>query len=386
MMKRTFVFSLALILVLTITSAVFADSHTIPACTGDAAEGTIVYFDEDTFTVTIAYDPPGDEDIALCTVTFQQDADFGHPITTLLGNYFEDEFGSYDPDAFGAGAAAFAATQVCVVEADDPDTEETVEYVLAEVQEPCAETEANLLGSDGTGTFMLLLGDGTFGTLVVEVPEVAETETVCVVEDDDETTVDTYVLSDADPCEGEGFFEVTVTTDNGDGTFVITFEDTTTGTLVLPEVETLAGLEEAAAGLVEFSSDLSADGVAWAVGDDIAERHDDGFGFGVIVKLYAIAMEFDQDLDEMFDLFDSGTGMGHLFKEYGKPGKLGVGHVRQDNGGSPGASGLCNENAAPHSAAGCGPTAEGDESGESANPNSNKDKTKTNKGKNNKGD
>ncbi|HSG25393.1 MAG TPA: hypothetical protein VLA32_04685, partial [Anaerolineales bacterium] len=78
-------------------------------------------------------------------------------------------------------------------------------------------------------------------------------------------------------------------------------------------------------------------------------------------------------------------GMGHLFKEYGKPGKLGVGHVRQDNGGSPGASGLCNENAAPHSAAGCGPTAEGDESGESANSNSNKDKTKTNNGKNNKG-
>ena len=376
MMKRTLVFSLALILVLTITSAVLADAH-IPACTGEAATGTVVDFDEATSTVTIAYDP-GDGSLALCTVTFPQDADYGHPVTTLLGNYFEEFFGTYDPEALGAAKEAFEATLVCVVEDDDPLTDAT--YVMADVQDPCAETEANIIGSNGDGSFILLLGDGSVGTLVVNVPEVAETDTVCVVEDDDETTVDTYVLSDADPCEGEGVFQVTVTTDNGDGTYVITFEDTSTGTLVLPEFETLAGLEGAAAGLVEFSSALSADGIAWGVGDDIAEKHDDGFGFGVIVKLYALAMEFDTDLEELFDLFDSGTGMGHLFKEYGKPSKLGVGHVRQE-------AKECNPNANPNSAVACEPETENDPSEfvETGNSNKNKDKTKTNNGKNNKG-
>ena len=377
MIKRTFVFSLALIFVLTITSAVFADAH-IPACPGEAVTGTLVDFDETTNTVTIAYFPE-EGVVAFCTVTFQKDADFGHPITTLLGNYFEDEFGSYDPEAFGA---AVEGIEVCVVEEDDLTTTETVEYVLSD---PCVGVTAYLGGSNGDGTFMLLFEDGTLGTLVVEVPVVAEADPVCVVEADDPATLDTveYVLSDADPCEGEGVFEATVTTDNGDGTFVITFEDTTTGTLVLPEFETLAGLEEAVGGLVDnFFSALSSDGIAWAVGDDIAQRHEDGFGFGVIVKLYAMAWEYGTDLNELFDMFDNGTGMGKLFKEYGKPGLLGVGHVRQDT-----KEAKCNPNANPNSAVYCEPETENDPSlfVEPSNPNSNKDKTKTNNGKNNKG-
>jgi len=376
MMKRILVFALAAILVLTVTSAVFAAD--IEPCTGNEVIGTVVGFDETTNTVVIAYDHEGT--LVLCSVTFQENADYGHPVTTLLGNYFEEFFGSYDPDALEEAKAAFEATLVCVVEEEGT-------YVLSDA-DPCEGEgvfKANLLGSNDDGSFTLLFGDGTTGMLViVEVPEVAET--VCVVEDDNPNTTEVeYVLAEYDDTTCLGT-EVEVTTDNGDGTYLITFDDDSTGTLVLPEYDTLAGLEEAAAGLVGFSSKLSADGVAWAVGDDIAQKHDEGFGFGVIVKLYALANSDPDLLQELFVKFDSGTGMGKLFKDYGgKPGLLGVGHVRQDNGGGPGASGLCNENAAPKSAAGCGTDTASEQFDKPTNSNSNKDKTKNNNGKNNKG-
>lgn len=371
MTKRILVFTLAVVLVLSITSVVLAEEF--EPCTGDAVTGKLVAFDETTHTVVIAYDP-GDGSVAFCSVTFQEEADYGHPVTTLLGNYFEEYFGSYDPDSY---SEALAATLVCVVEDGNGD------FALAEEQDPCAGTLASLFGSYGDGSFMLFFGDGTTGTLVVSVPEVAETDTVCVVEDDVDTTVDTYVLSDADPCEGEGFFEVTVTTANPDGSFLITFGDETTGTLVFGELETISGLEEIVTGLMNFDAKMSADGIAWGVGDDIAAKHDDGFGFGVIVKLYALAMESGEDLEALFEMFDSGTGMGHLFKEFGKPGLLGVGHVRQDT-----KEAKCNPNANPNSAVYCEEEGESDPSlyVEPTNSNSNKDKTKPNNGKNNKGD
>ena len=365
MTKRILVFTLAVILVMSITSAVLAED--LPLCPGEAATGILVGFDETTNTVTIAYFPEEDV-VAFCTVTFQQDADFGHPITTLLGNYFEDAFGSFDPDGFNAGAAAYAATQVCVVEDGDS-------YVLSD---PCVGMTAYLGGMDTEGNFILLFEDGTIGTLMVEVPEVAETDTVCVVEADDSSTPEVeYVLADVQvPCAET---EATVETDNGNGTYDISYGTDGTGLLV----PTRTRLENAVAGLVEFSSALSADGIAWAVGDDIAQRHEDGFGFGVIVKLYAMAWENTElDLNELFDMFDSGYGMGKLFKDYSKPGLLGVGHVRQDA-----KEAKCNSNANPNSAVYCEPETENDPSlfVEPANSNSNKDKTKTNNGKNNKG-
>lgn len=86
---------------------------------------------------------------------------------------------------------------------------------------------------------------------------------------------------------------------------------------------------------------------------EIAAYHEDGMGFGVLVKLYAMA-EASQEacpttpsdpaapvdptaapactavtVDELVNSFRSGTGMGALFKQYGKPALLGVGHVRK---------------------------------------------------------
>jgi len=88
------------------------------------------------------------------------------------------------------------------------------------------------------------------------------------------------------------------------------------------------------------------------IGEEIAAYHEDGLGFGVLVKIYAMvqasqeacpAAPVDGDApaegeeactpltaDEMVTAFQSGTGMGLLFKEYGKPALLGVGHVKQE--------------------------------------------------------
>ncbi len=91
------------------------------------------------------------------------------------------------------------------------------------------------------------------------------------------------------------------------------------------------------------------------VAAEIATYHEDGMGFGVLVKLYAMA-EASRDacaaqaedeaavpaegegeteectpllVDDLVTEFKSGSGMGTLFKEYGKPALLGVGHVKK---------------------------------------------------------
>lgn len=95
----------------------------------------------------------------------------------------------------------------------------------------------------------------------------------------------------------------------------------------------------------------------------IALYHDEGMGFGVLVKLYAMAEASTEacvklqptpgptadpnqpaasptveptqpacvpvTVDELVSEFQGGTGMGQLFKEFGKPALLGVGQVRK---------------------------------------------------------
>ena len=84
--------------------------------------------------------------------------------------------------------------------------------------------------------------------------------------------------------------------------------------------------------------------------------HEEGMGFGVLVKLYAMAEASKEkcaaepstgdiggtttaaadtepctpvDVDTLVTDFQSGKGMGALFSEYGKPALLGVGHVKK---------------------------------------------------------
>lgn len=87
---------------------------------------------------------------------------------------------------------------------------------------------------------------------------------------------------------------------------------------------------ELAKGFVEWTVDENGDLVQ--VSDDIAAYHASGMGFGVLVKLYALAQDSDGELlvEDLVTEFNSGMGMGQIFKTYGKPSKLGVGHVRHD--------------------------------------------------------
>ena len=94
---------------------------------------------------------------------------------------------------------------------------------------------------------------------------------------------------------------------------------------------------ELAKVFVEWTVDEEGDLVQ--VSDQIAAYHADGMGFGVLVKLYALADASDElAVEDLVDEFNSGKGMGQIFKDYGKPSKLGVGHVRHDkdkNGNGP---------------------------------------------------
>jgi len=151
MTKRLLIFSFALVFVLSITSAVFAE-EAIPACIGTKISGTLVDFYDSTQTLVL------NTESGLCTVTYLQDADYGHPIVTLLGNYFEVDFGSYDSDGF---AAALDGTEVCVESSGGS-------WGLTEPQPgdlSTCPTTARVYDVNEEGKIMLLFGDGTQGTL-----------------------------------------------------------------------------------------------------------------------------------------------------------------------------------------------------------------------------
>jgi len=77
---------------------------------------------------------------------------------------------------------------------------------------------------------------------------------------------------------------------------------------------------------------------------EIAAYHEEGMGFGELVKLYAMVQASEEacaeqtadttcaplTIDELVTRVQNGEGMGQLFKEYGKPAMLGVGHVKQE--------------------------------------------------------
>ncbi|MEE8391686.1 MAG: hypothetical protein V3S14_12950, partial [Anaerolineae bacterium] len=151
---------------------------------------------------------------------------------------------------------------------------------------------------------------------------------------------ETWAWADCDAKDAVG---VTVSTENEDGTFtgtaivngeeqeiVLTVDDPTVAENLSKALQTLT---------VELN--LGEDGTVIQPGEEIASYHEEGMGFGVLVKLYAMAAESAEacanageepcgvTVGELVDAFQSGMGMGQLFKEYGKPSMLGVGHVRQ---------------------------------------------------------
>lgn len=143
---------------------------------------------------------------------------------------------------------------------------------------------------------------------------------------------------------GPGTVDVTITGENPDGTFTAIVDATgETITISVDDPETADQISDSLADLmVEW--DLREDGSVSEVGDEIAAYHEEGMGFGVLVKLYAMAAESQEacmlaggtedvcgvTVDELVTLRQEGVGMGQLFKIYGKPSLLGIGHVKQE--------------------------------------------------------
>jgi hypothetical protein len=137
-------------------------------------------------------------------------------------------------------------------------------------------------------------------------------------------------------CSTAGAVPVTVAGQNPDGTFSVKLAD---GTLVSVSIADQATIDKILAALKALAVSLQ-DGDVVLVSDRIAMYHDQGMGFGVLVKLYFLAStqpacvnpasaECAAAVQALVDEFKGGTGMGLLFKKYGKPAGLGVGHVRQ---------------------------------------------------------
>ncbi len=155
-------------------------------------------------------------------------------------------------------------------------------------------------------------------------------------------TPDTCQLAAADDL-GALAGRVTAVSENPDGSFTLTV-DLNGQTVTLTTTNTRAA-QRLQAALARLHVDWQlTDGAVADASADIERLHDDGLGFGVIVKLYAMAAESRADcqtaappvsvdcgvsVDELVAAFRSGMGMGQLFKLYGKPDLLGVGQVRQ---------------------------------------------------------
>jgi hypothetical protein len=287
-------------------AAAFAQ-EALPSCSGDSVSGTVVAVDSDTGLVTIEQ-----TDGTQCTVSMN--GSYDQPIVGLLGSFFE----KVTPESLQAALDSLqtdldCSGPTCEVSGDGTGTSATVQSVTD--------------NGDGTYTVVFLVDDGAGGTT---------TETV--------TTTDAELAMSWMDALNNLTADWTLTTDEG--------------------------------GLTTYSG----------AGDAIAAMHDDGMGFGVIVKLYAMAsqageacatvtdptaIEADQvnpcdiSVQSLSDEFKSGTGLGQLFKEYGKPAYMGVGHVRNGtpdshgngNHGKPETNDKpCNPHANSHSPRSCPPT------------------------------
>ena len=140
-------------------------------------------------------------------------------------------------------------------------------------------------------------------------------------------------------CGTEGALDIRVTGFDqvtGSYTAVVVDADGTLGdpvpSILITDPPTVERLNGALTALA-VDWELEDDGSLMLVSDKVMELHEQGMGFGVLVKLFALSEASNglYTVDFLKGEFESGKGMGTLFKEYGgKPDLRGVGHVRQD--------------------------------------------------------
>lgn len=286
-------------------SAAFAQDFPPSPCTGDSVSGIVTAVDTTLGIATIQL-----SDGSSCTVDMTQS--YSQPIVGLLANFFE----TTTPDSLSADLSALQTTIVC-----DP------------VTGACSVASEGETGTSATVQNVTDNGDGTYTITLTYTDSTGATQTTTIVTDD--------------PTQAQ------------------------TWTNSLNQLQVSWNL----------TTDASGNSVYSGAGEEITSLHDSGMGFGVIVKLYAMADQANQacqdtnvsgttadgstdgvnpcdvSLQSLVDSFQSGTGMGQLFKEYGKPAYLGVGHVRNGLPGSGkpenpgngkannGSKGLCNAQA-----------------------------------------
>lgn len=200
----------------------------------------------------------------------------------------------------------------------DVDTENGVVTVYTQDGVTCTVT----LNGSYDHPIVTLLGR-YFGDISADSFEDALSDTQgCVLQDTEDGT---WSWVDCNTTDSQ---EARIISENEDGTFNVLLPD---GTVIILSLEgDLADQVSNALAVLGADWILEEGGDLKQVSDQVAEYHDNGMGFGVLVKLYALAYaNSGVTVQELVDDFKSGTGMGQLFKEYGKPDERGVGHLRQ---------------------------------------------------------
>lgn len=163
-----------------------------------------------------------------------------------------------------------------------------------------------------------------FGDVSAETLEAALEETTgCVLYDD---VSDTWAWAD---CSTDGAVQVQVTGEDDEGNFIATkVED---GSEIIISIEDDDEADRVSDALAALMVNWPLDGGDLVqVSDDVASYHAAGMGFGELVKIYSLSNATGIPVEDLLTEYRSGTGMGQLFKKYGKPPQVGVGHVRQE--------------------------------------------------------
>jgi hypothetical protein len=135
-------------------------------------------------------------------------------------------------------------------------------------------------------------------------------------------------------------------TPNADGTFTLLYK-------VEGQTDPVSIVTSDSALADRLTADLQALKVQWSLvagaandaGQQIAAYHADGMGFGVLVKFYSLSQKSMEGcatatptpdtptcgvtVQQLVDAFRSGTGIGLIFKQYGRPDFMGVGQAKQ---------------------------------------------------------
>lgn len=232
---------------------------------------------------------------------------------------------------------------------------------------------------DEAGTVDVLLEDGSCVTVTLAEGDYDHPVVALLADYFGGASLEDY--EDAlDALDTEDGTVVSIEEGEEEGTWVVTYSDDTTAEIDDEELaEELTDALDALAVDLEVTENEDGDLAVADAGDQIEEYHEDGIGFGVLVKVYAIAAESQEaceadeeedgegdgdaeataeptseatseptaeptgepgeddgeeelcgvTVEELIAMLESGYSLGDLFALYGKPALLGVGHVRQ---------------------------------------------------------